>query len=524
MDATPMDAGLDAHASERSRSGLVACLTFCALGGSFVAALGTPLIPTVADKQHVSLDSAQWTLTIALLVGAVGTPLISRLADGGRRKRILTVTVALTVLGAIVGAVAPSFGWLLVGRAMQGAGYAIAPIAIGIVRQWVSGPTMQRAVATLSVTIAVGVGIGNPITGAFVTFLNYRAAFWFAGAFGIASLIWLRVAVPDEPPDRGQEPHIDLTGAALLAIGLGALLVAISRGESWGWGSPIVLGLGSGGLVVLAGWAIVELRRADPLVDLRLASLPSVVGANVATLFLGMAMFGGSSLTVRLVQTPTSTGYGLGASTFIGAMLLFAFSCGSLASQFALKPLSARLGLRRLLPLAATLLGFAWLTIGFEHSAIWKLIAVMSIAGVGMGLSFAVLPLLIVAAVPSDRTASANGLNTVIRLIGGTLGSAGSAAVLTAHTAPGAEFPREVGFTLTAFLAAGICWVSASAGWALIRSADPMDAESLSEESLLASASAPSSPDMPTPPDLPDTAVLEHFDAARLAARKSTSR
>jgi predicted MFS family arabinose efflux permease len=498
---------------------VVACLTLCALGGSFVAALGTPLIPTVSEKLDVSLDSAQWTLTIALLVGAVGTPLISRLADGGRRRRILTVTLVLTVLGAIIGALAPNFGWLLAGRAMQGAGYAIAPVAIGIVRELLTGAAMRRAVATLSVTIAVGVGIGNPITGAFVTFLNFRAAFWFAGAFGVLSLIWMRMTVP-EPPVAGARVRIDWPGAFLLSIGLGGLLVAISQGETWGWGSTKVLGLGVGGIVVIAVWALVEIRLRSPLVDLRLAALPSVIGANVATLFLGMAMFGGSSLTVRLVQTPTSTGYGLGANTFVGAMLLFAFSCGSLASQFALKSLTARLGLRRLLPFAAILLGCAWLTIAFVHGAIWQIALVMSVAGIGMGISFATLPLLITSAVPADRTASANGLNTVIRLIGGTLGSAGSAAVLTANTPAGATYPHEIGYTVTGILAAAICWLSATAGWALIRGAERTDDAGEREDDLLAESAAPSAPDVPTPPDLPAQDVLERFDSPTDRARR----
>src|SRR6478735_12183235 len=97
--------------------GLVACLTFCALGGSIVAALGTPMIPTMSEEFGVSLDTAQWTLTIALLIGAVGTPLISRWGDGGRRKRVLAVPLALTVVGAVLGAVAPNFAVLLIGRA-----------------------------------------------------------------------------------------------------------------------------------------------------------------------------------------------------------------------------------------------------------------------------------------------------------------------------------------------------------------------------------------------------------------------
>jgi len=217
-------------------------------------------------------------------------------------------------------------------------------------------------------------------------------------------------------------------------------------------------------------------------------------------------------LTIRLVETPTSTGYGLGRSAFVGAMLLFAFSCGSFASQFALPSLTARFGLRRLLPFAAVLLGCGWLAMAFVHQSVWPIAAWMCVAGVGMGISFSVLPLLITAAVPANRTASANGLNTVVRLIGGTLGSAGSAAVLTGYTHAGDSHPQELGYTVTATLACLVCWTSASAGWALIRGPEPVDEDGVSEQQLLAAGAAPSAPDVPTPPDLPPDEVLRRFD------------
>ncbi|MDR1998695.1 MAG: MFS transporter [Frankiaceae bacterium] len=456
-------------------TGLVACLTFCALGGSFVAALGTPMIPTMSGAFGVSLDDAQWTLTIALLIGAVGTPLISRWGDGGRRKRVLAATLILTVIGAALGAVAPNYGVLLLGRAFQGAGYGIAPVAIGIVRELMSGARMRRAVATLSVTLAIGVGIGNPITGAFVTYVNFRAAFWFAAAFGLVSLLWLLAAVPDRI-SAGGRVRIDIPGALLLSAGLGAAMIALSRGDSWGWASAPVLGLGGGGIAALIGWAALELRLANPLVDLRLAALPSVIGANAATVFLGVAMFGGTPMLVRLMQTPTSMSYGLGATTFVAAMVLFLFSLGSLGSQFALARLQAALGLRRLLPLAGVLVGVAWTVNAWVHVAVWQIALVHMIAGVGMGIAFAVLPLLITAAVPAERTASANGLNTVIRLIGGTVGSTGISAILTADTPAGAQYSAEAGYIIGGMVSAGACFASAAIGWLFIRNADHADA------------------------------------------------
>lgn len=449
--------------------GLLPCLTFAALGGSFVAALGTPLIPTIAQDRHVSFDVAQWNLTIALLVGAVMTPLISRWGDGGRRRRVLIVVLAITIIGALTAATALTFTQLLVGRALQGAGYAIAPVGIGIAREYLSGPRLHRAVASLAVTIAVGAGIGNPIVGGLTTLLDYRAAFYFAGLFGIASLAWLLAVVPVPPRDTERSVAWDVPGAIVLSIGLGALLLGISRGEAWHWASPGVLILGGLGLLLLAGFVVVELRAAAPLIDLRLAAIPAVLGANVATMFVGMAMFSGTPITVRLVQTPSSQGYGFGATTLTAAMLLFAFSLGSLSSQFMLIRLTTALGARRLLALSACVIGAGWLSIGLFHSALWQIVAAMTVSGFGMGLVFSILPQIIVAAVPDERTTSATGFNTVIRLIGGTLGSAGSAAILTAHTPAGSHYPTEWGIRLALICTATACLLSAITGLALVR-------------------------------------------------------
>lgn len=449
--------------------GLLPCLTFAALGGSFVAALGTPLIPTIAQDRHVSFDVAQWNLTIALLVGAVMTPLISRWGDGGRRRRVLIAVLVITIVGALTAATAATFTQLLVGRAMQGAGYAIAPVAIGIAREYLSGPRLHRAVASLAVTIAVGAGIGNPIVGGLTTLLDYRAAFYFAGLFGIASLAWLLAIVPAPPRSKERTVVWDIPGAIVLSIGLGALLLAISRGETWQWTSPGVLVLGGLGLALLAAFVVIELRAAAPLIDLRLAAIPAVLGANVATMFVGMAMFSGTPITVRLVQTPSSEGYGFGASTLTAGMLLFAFSLGSLGSQFVLIPLTRALGARRLLAASACVIGTGWLSIGLFHGAIWQIVVAMTVSGFGMGLVFSILPQIIVAAVPGERTTSASGFNTVIRLIGGTLGSAGCAAILTAHTPVGSAYPTEAGIRLALICTATACLLSAITGLAFVR-------------------------------------------------------
>ena len=100
--------------------GLVPCLVYAALSGSVVAGLGNPIVVPVNRTLHVSLEAAQWTLTMSLLMGVVATPIVARLADGRLRRRVLVGALATVAIGSLVGALVPNFPGLMVARALHG--------------------------------------------------------------------------------------------------------------------------------------------------------------------------------------------------------------------------------------------------------------------------------------------------------------------------------------------------------------------------------------------------------------------
>ncbi len=222
-----------------------------------------------------------------------------------------------------------------------------------------------------------------------------------------------------------------------------------------GVGAPITLGLFGVGAVGLAAWGLVELRVAEPLVDLRLAALRPVLCANIVGVLVGMGMYIGMSLINRLVQTPTGTGYGFGASLVLTGLLLMPLSLGSLASQPLARWVSLRYGLRSALAAGALVMAFTLISLGLSHGHVWEIAVVTGLLGVGVGGTFALMPALIVASVPARRTGSAMSLNQVVRTAGGTFGSALAITLLTAHTATGAPFPTDAGYEL-AFIVGGV--------------------------------------------------------------------
>lgn len=466
MTTQEMQAAPTAPARAR---GLIACLSFAALTGSVVAGLGNPIVLTVATERHVSLPAAQWTLIITLLVGVVGTPVVSRLSDGRMKQQVLILAVLVVAAGSLVGALVPTFAGLLTGRALQGLGYALVPLTVSVARERLRGPVLDRTLGVLSTSVAVGVGIGNPISGLCVLLAGYRAAFGFAFLVSAAGAVWLWRRVP--PSESDVRPvRVDLPGAILLGTGLGAVLLGVARADVWGWASAPVLGLAFGGVALLIVWVAVELRVPAPLVDLRLACARGILGANLAALLLGVTLFGGASVVVLLIQRPPSDGVGFGYSVFVTGLLMTPMALATLLSPPAARALARRVGEQVVLPIGATVAAAAFATFAVLHDHTWHIALTMALMGVGVGISYSAMPLIIIARTPPERTASATGTNQVLRLMGGSVGAAVVAAVLAAHTAPGAQ-PAEAGYVVAALVVTSVGLLAAVAGRLLVPTA-----------------------------------------------------
>lgn len=477
-----------------------AALVGAALVVSVVSTLGAGLVPTIAAHQGVSLSTAQWVLTVTLLVGAVATPVLGRIGDGPHRRATLLVTLGVVCLGSAIAALSGERFWqLLLGRALQGVGYATVPLAIAIARETLAGDAARKTIAVLSVTVAVGAGLGYPVTGLIADQLNFHDAYWMATLLSLVAGAGILAVIPRRAPGRAGATapprRFDVPGALLLGGGLAAGLLAVSQGEDWGWASGGTLGAAAVAVVLLATWAVVELRVTDPLVDLRLMSARTVMGANLSGLMMGLGMYMMMALIARLAQTPESAGYGLGASLTATGLLLVPLSLASLVSAPVARALGRRFGMRVVLPLGALVTAATGVLLAVAHGSMADLAIANGLAGIGIGCSFAAMPALIVAAVPNERTGSATSLNQVLRTVGGAIGSAASAAILTAHTAAGAVLPQASGYDV-AFLVGGVvCAITAVVAWLIVPSrparAEDRDVALLMDEEA-ASAAGPS--------------------------------
>jgi MFS family permease len=411
-------------------------LVYAALCTAVVSSLGMLLVPSIAGEMQVSVSTAQWMLTLNLLVGAIATPVMGRLSDGPHKKRLLLWSLLIILVGSVLAAVAPNFTVFLIGRALQGLTYGIVPVTIALARRYLAAEKVQVSISSLSVTVATGLGIGYPLTGIIAGLLDFRFAFWFAALFVVTAIIVVFRAVPAGPDEQAPRVPFDYTGAGLLGLGLGALLLAVSEGPNWGWGSPGTIGAFIFAAVILTAWVRAELRMRHPLINLRVFRKGEVLLANGTAMGLGAAMYIGLSISSLVAQAPASTGYGIALPVFWAGFVMFPLSVGSFTANRLVRRLSHRISLTMLLPLGAGIMTAAGMLLWFAHTELWEILIGMLLLGLGMGASYAAMPALIARSVATEELGSSVSFNQVLRTVGSSFGTAVAGAVLAANMAP----------------------------------------------------------------------------------------
>jgi len=422
---------------------------------SVVSSLGAPLIPAIARDADVPVSAAQWSLTLTMLVGAVTTPLMGRVG-GNRPRSAVLAGLAVVATGLLLCALPLGFTWLLVGRALQGVGIALIPLAIAIARNGVPAARVASTVGLLSVTTVAGSGLGYPLTAVVARQGGIAAAFWLGFALCCATALIAAIAIPRSPAP--QRVSVDLCGAALLAVSTAGLLLALNRGEPWGWVAPRTLALTFLSAIVLALWVRRSLRVDHPLVDLRMAWGPVAFGANLTALVAGVAVYLMLSLIMFGTQAPSTNGFGLGRGVVTAGLLLLPYSLMSLAGSRLAAMLGRRMRRDLVLPVGCAIYGASAVVVALFHANVWQVMVGMAFAGLGGGATFAVMPALLLRGLPVAETGSAVAFNMVLRFLGFAAGSALMPALVDLFA--GDQPPTHATFTAVASVGAAL-WVIA---------------------------------------------------------------
>ncbi|WP_448810233.1 MFS transporter [Agromyces bauzanensis] len=443
---------------------IVAVLAFAGACSSFMFTIVVPIQAELPELLDETREATAWVVTVTLLTAAVTTPIAGRLGDLYGKRRIVLALIAVLVVGSVIAGASQSLPVLLVGRALQGAVVGVIPLGIAILRDHLHEDRIGGAVALVSATLGFGGALGLPVSALIAGNADWHLLFWTAAALGVVLftlVAWLVPVSTLRTPGR-----FDLPGAIGLAIGLSGLLVALSQGDVWGWTSTATLAFGLGGIVALLLWGWYELRVADPLVDLRVAARPPVLITNLASIAMGFAFFSSNITLPQLLELPAETGVGLGLSLLEASLVVMPSGLVMMAMSPVAARLTRRFGARALLVSGAGAMVVAYTVAVVASSEVWQIGLVNALIGVGIGLGYAAMPILIMRAVPATETGAANGLNALMRSLGTSAAAAVMGAVLATHSVDvaGLQVPTREGFELTFLIGLGAAVVAGALG------------------------------------------------------------
>jgi len=405
-----------------------------------------PALPQIQQSLNVSESAVGWMLTAFLLSASITTPILGRLGDMYGKDRLLMIVLVALAVGTLVSAIATSLPVMLFGRVIQGAGAGVFPLAFSIVRDEFPQQRVPGALGLISSLLGIGAGAGVVLAGIITQQLSYHWLFWFPLALIVLTAYLTWRYIPESPVKTPAQ--INYGAAALMTLGMSALLLGITETSTWGWGSPKTLGLLAIGAVIILLWIREELRSREPLVDMRMMGIRGVWTTNTAAFLIGVGMYSSFILLPEFVQSPASNGYGFGASVTVAGLYLLPATMAILIVGQMAGIIERRVGSRGAL-IGGTVFALAcYVMLVADRSQPFEIYVAAGLLGIGIGLSFSAMANLIVENVRREQTGVATGMNAVTRTLGGAFGGQLAATLLASNLAANG-IPNDSGFGLS---------------------------------------------------------------------------
>ncbi|GAA4532170.1 MFS transporter [Amycolatopsis samaneae] len=457
MDVTQVAAARPRSAGPGRGTAILVAMCFAVLSYSLMQTMLVPTITTVQHELRATAAATAWAvLSAPLLASAVLTPLIGRLGDHhGKRRALIGVLVVYLVatLGALV---SWNVGLLIAFRAAQGVSLGLLPLAFGVIRESLPADRVASALALASGLVGGSAGLGLACGGLLVDFVSWRWLFAVGAVLVAVTLAMVLRFVPESPVRSGG--GLDVPGTLLLATSLTSLLLALTQGPVLGWTSGWVCGLFVLAVLAFAVFLAVERRVATPLIAPETLVHRRILPTHLTATAFGAAQFVLFVLLPKFAETPRSgaVDYGFGVSVTAVGLIMLPGTLLVLPGSWLAARADARFGPRVPLTTGLGLVAAGAAALAWWHGEIWQLVACYAVASVGFGLVMAVLPRLVNAAVPPDRIAGANGVNTVARTAGGAVGSQLGTAILASMPIAGGAVPTGAAYGLAFGAAAAV--------------------------------------------------------------------
>lgn len=450
---------------------LIFALFIAEITGSFESAMIIAVMKyLIEDFGNPALVG--WLVTAYLIVGAAAAALVGRMGDIFGRRRVLLIVLAIGVAGSLVSAFAPSFGWLLTGRIMQGMTGAILALCIGLVRENLPAQHVPMGIGLMISGASLGTAAGLILGGWIAD--NYSWHGVFIASVGFCATAWgaVRLWVPRSPLGVNTA-GIDWFSGILFAPGIMLVLYYVGSIAKLGLFDNTGLVAFAAGMALLSYWLWRSLTAKVPLLDVRQFRNRNVLVANIVTALVALSSLQITLIFAILLQSPVWTGIGLGVSSFVSGLAKLP---SNLLSTFA-GPLSGwitgRGGGRMAMLLGGALAATGWIMVYFLHESVEVVIAILCVISFGTTILFAVGPTILAEAVTPERTSEVSGMLTVVRGlfqgIGAMIVTTLLASQVVTDPASKAQYPNEAAFQLTIAVVVGFSILATLCAFALPR-------------------------------------------------------
>ncbi len=415
-------------------------------------------LPSIQHEFHATIAQAQWTLDAYTLTIACLLMLSASTADRVGRRRVFQVGLFAFSLGSLLCSLAPGIGWLIGFRALQAIGGSMLnPVAMSIITNTFLDPQERaRAIGVWGGVVGVSIAAGPLLGGALVESVGWRSIFWINVPIGIAAMLLAGRFVPESKASHAR--RIDPVGQVLVIGLVGLLTDGIIEAPARGWESGEILGCLLGAALCFIGFVSYELRRPEPLIDVRFFRSAPFSGATVTAL-LTFTVMGGflilNTFYLQDIRHDAPLRAGLSLLPMPALMALFGPISGRVVGTYGPRP-SLVIG-----GVSIALAGLLAAIPPGEASGL-RLYAGYALIGLGVGWLNAAITNTAVSGMPRQQAGVAAGITSTMRQLGSTLGVAILGSVIASHVT---NLVAGSGFTTAYHIGWGII---AGAGFAIV--------------------------------------------------------
>ena len=398
--------------------------------GALMVALDTLVVAaalqTIRQDLGASVDQLQWTVNAYTLSFAMLLMVAAALGDRWGRRRMFATGLGLFTAASAACALAPSVGWLITARAVQGIGAALVmPLAMGLLGA--AFPPQRRGWATGIFSGLTGLGVlGGPVLGGAVTQgFAWQWIFWINVPVGVIAVLLVLLRIEES---KGPVRPLDPVGTALITLAVLGVIWGVVRGEPSGWGSAEVITAFAVGAVLLAAFTRWEMRTAHPMLPLRYFRIRAFSAGNAAGFFLTAALFGAVFFMAQFMQVAFGSGplaAGLRLLPWTGTLFVVAPVAGRLVDKVGERPLVVA-------GLVLQAVGVYWISAASSGTHYGTLVIPMIIAGCGISMALPAAQSASTGALPREAIGLASGIYSMMRQTGGAVGVAVLSAVFAA--------------------------------------------------------------------------------------------